>query len=120
MVLNWILDKIAGDYNEKQLKELSPLVEQINAQCDEWDSLSDEEIKQKTPEFQERLKNGETTDDIMIEAFATVKQACKRMLGQEIEIKGEKDEWKMVPYDVQLLGGIVLHQSRIAEMRTGE
>lgn len=120
MPLQWILNKIAGDYNEKQLKKLGPVIDEINTLCEEWDALSDEQIQAKTPEFQERLQNWETTDDILVEAFATVKQACKRMMGQEIEIKGEKDTWKMVPYDVQILWGIVLHQSNIAEMRTWE
>lgn len=95
-----------------------PLVDMINERYQEFDTLSDDEIKAKTPEFKERLTKGETLDDILPEAFAAVKQACKRMMGQEIEVKGEKQLWNMIPYDVQLLGGIILHRGTITEMKT--
>ncbi len=120
MVFNKILGAIAGDYNQRQLNKLAPIVKKINEIDKEWDALSDEQIKAKTPEFKQRLKKGETLDDILPEAFATVKQACKRMKGNEYDVKGQKQVWDMVPYDVQLLGGIVLHNGRIAEMKTGE
>lgn len=120
MAINWILEKISWDYNEKQLKKVRPLVDQINMLCDEWDSLSDDDIKAKTQEFKERLVAWETVDDLMVEAFATVKQACKRMVGTTVEVKGEKIERVMVPYDVQLIWGIVLHKWMNAEMRTWE
>ncbi len=90
----------------------------INHLYIEYDALTDEQIKAKTPEFKERLEKGETLDDILPEAFAVVKQACKRMVGNEYEVKGGKMTWNMIPYDVQLIGGIVLHQGRIAEMKT--
>jgi len=80
-----------------------PIVTKINERYDSYESLSDDEVKAKTPEFKERLNKGETLDDILPEAFAVVKQACKRMMGQEIEVKGEKQVWNMIPYDVQLL-----------------
>jgi preprotein translocase subunit SecA len=80
-----------------------PIVTKINEWYASYDALSDDEIKAKTPEFKERLTKGETLDDILPEAFAVVKQACKRMLGQEIMVKGEKQIRNMVPYDVQLL-----------------
>lgn len=80
-----------------------PIVIKINEWYASYDALSDDEIKAKTPEFKERLTKGETLDDILPEAFAVVKQACKRMLGQEITVKGEKQIRNMVPYDVQLL-----------------
>jgi len=99
---------------------LNPLVRKINEYDKERDSLSDEEIKAKTGEFKERLKKGETLDDILPEAFATVKQAAKRMKGMECDVKGQTIIWDMVPYDVQLIGGIVLHKGKIAEMKTGE
>ncbi len=115
-----IINKLAGDYNQKQIDAIQPLVQQINTLYAEWDSLSDEQIQAKTGEFQSRLAAGETTDDLLVEAFATVKQACKRMMGQEIEVKGETLTREMIPYDVQLVGGIIIHQGKMAEMRTGE
>ncbi len=120
MVVNWILNKIAGDYNQRQINKILPLVGKINEIDKSWDSLSDEQIKAKTEEFRQRLQKWETLDDILPEAFATVKQAAKRMMGREIEVKGQKMKWDMIPYDVQLIGGIVLHQGKIAEMKTGE
>lgn len=80
-----------------------PIVTKINERYDSYESLSDDEIKAKTPEFKDRLIKGETLDDILPEAFAVVKQACKRMVGNEITVKGEKQIRNMVPYDVQLL-----------------
>jgi preprotein translocase subunit SecA len=119
-MLNWILSAFVGDYNTKQLKKIEPLIVQINDWYARFDDLSDEEIKWKTQEFKNRLANGETVDDLLPEAFAVVKQACKRMVGMPIEVKEKKLTWDMVPYDVQLVGGIILHQGKIAEMRTGE
>lgn len=120
MVVNWILEKLAGNHNEKQLKKIAPLVTKINEYYESRHGLSDQQIKAKTEEFKARLQAGESLDDILPEAFATVKQAAKRMVGTEIEVKGIKETWNMIPYDVQLIGGIVLHQGKIAEMRTGE
>lgn len=111
---------IAGDYNQKQLTTLQPIVNKINAYYIEFDLLSDDQIKDKTQEFKDRLTKGETLDDILPEAFATVKQACKRMVGSEVEVKGEKLIRNMVPYDVQMLWGVILHKWIIAEMKTGE
>ena len=80
-----------------------PIVTKINERYDSYESLSDDEIKAKTQEFKDRLTKGETLDDILPEAFAVVKQACKRMVGNEIIVKGEKQIRNMIPYDVQLL-----------------
>jgi len=102
-----ILDKFLGDANEKELKKLIPLVEGINKLEPEFERLSDEQLKNKTKEFKERLKKGEKLDDILIEAFALVREAGKRILGQR-------------HYDAQLIGGIILHQGKITEMKTGE
>lgn len=85
-----------------------------------FDDLSDSDIQSKTDEFKQRITQWETVDQLLPEAFAVVKQACKRMIGMEIVVKEKKLVWDMVPYDVQLIGGIVLHQGMIAEMRTGE
>ena len=115
-----ILGKLAWDYNQKQIKKLEPILSQINHYYTEFDKLSDEEIKAKTPEFQERIRKWETLDHLLPEAFAIVKQACKRMLGQEFEVKWEKIVWNMLPYDVQMIWGMILHKWKIAEMKTWE
>lgn len=98
-----LLNKIAGDRNQKQLKKLRPIVSDINALDSERDTLSDEQIQAKTPELQARLTNGATLDDILVEAFATVKQGCKRLCGKEVTVKGHTMTRNMIPYDVQLL-----------------
>jgi preprotein translocase subunit SecA len=102
-----ILTKILGDPNERYLKKIRPLVEKINSLEKDFDKIPDEKLKEKTFEFKERLKKGETLDDILPEAFALVREAAKRTLGQR-------------HFDVQIMGGIVLHQGKIAEMKTGE
>ena len=101
------LKKIFGDYSSRELKQIYPIVDQIDALGDEYKAFSDEELRGKTQQFKDRLANGETLDSILPEAFATVREAADRVLG-------------MRPYRVQLVGGIVLHQGRIAEMKTGE
>lgn len=115
-----IINFIAWDYNQKQLNKLRPIVKQINEFSTQFDLLSDDQIKAKTQEFKDRLAQGQTLDDILPEAFAAVKQACKRMVGSEVEVKGEMLTWNMVPYDTQLLGWLVLHNGIIAEMKTWE
>jgi len=102
-----ILKKILGDSNKKYLKKIQPLVDRINELEKDFERLSDERLKAKTFEFKEKLQKGETLDDLLCEAFAIVREAAKRTLGQR-------------HYDVQLMGGIVLHQGKIAEMKTGE
>ena len=101
------LDKLLGTSSESKLKKLKPKVAAINALEPEMQKLSDEQLRHKTVEFKERLKNGETLDDLLVEAFAVVREAGVRTVG-------------MRHFDVQLLGGMVLHQGRIAEMKTGE
>ena len=101
------LNKIFKSYSEKEVKRVMPLVEQINSLEESISKLSDEELRNKTNEFKERLANGETLDDLLPEAFAVVREASKRVLG-------------LRHFDVQLIGGIILHQGRIAEMKTGE
>ena len=102
-----LMKKIFGDYSSRELKSIYPIVDKIEALADEYKAMSDEALRAKTAEFKERLAKGETLDDILPEAFATVREAADRVLG-------------MRPYRVQLVGGIVLHQGRIAEMKTGE
>ncbi|CDC68006.1 MULTISPECIES: preprotein translocase subunit SecA [environmental samples] len=102
-----LMKKLFGDYSSRELKSIYPIVDKIDALADEYKAMSDAQLKAKTQEFKDRLANGETLDDILPEAFATVREAADRVLG-------------MRPYRVQLVGGIVLHQGRIAEMKTGE
>ena len=102
-----LITKIFGTRSQREIKKIQPIVDKILAMEAEYKALSDEELKAKTPEFKERLKQGETLDDILPEAFAAIREAADRVLG-------------MRPYPVQLIGGIVLHQGRIAEMKTGE
>ena len=102
-----LITKLFGTYSERELKSIYPIVDKIEAMADEYHALTDEELRAKTPEFKARLANGETLDDILPEAFAAVREAAGRVLG-------------LYPYRVQLIGGIVLHQGRIAEMKTGE
>jgi preprotein translocase subunit SecA len=111
---------IFGTKHDRDVKKIWPIVGQINAYFEEYHALSDEQLQNKTVEFKERLSAGETVDDILPEAFAVVKQACKRLLGKTWKVVGRDITWDMVPYDVQLVGGIVLHEGKIAEMATGE
>jgi preprotein translocase subunit SecA len=115
-----VLKKIFGTKHSREVKKMLPIVEQINQYFEEYENLSDAELRAKTDEFKSRIAEGETTDEVLPEAFAVVKSACKRMLGNTWDAAGHKITWDMVPYDVQLVGGIVLHQGRIAEMATGE
>lgn len=115
-----ILDKIAGDYNQKQIDKLLPIVDEINKFDALRDSKTDEEIKNKTIEFKERIKAWQSLDSILPEAFAAVKQACKRMKWKDFEVKWNLQRWEMVPYDVQLLWWVILHKWKIAEMKTWE
>ena len=100
-------EKIFGTHSERELKRIKPIVDKVESYHEAMGKLSDDELKDKTKEFKKRLADGETLDDILPEAYATVREAAKRVLGME-------------HYRVQIIGGIILHQGRIAEMRTGE
>ncbi|MFR9278039.1 MAG: DEAD/DEAH box helicase, partial [Peptoniphilus senegalensis] len=102
-----LMEKIFGTYSDRELKKIEPLVNKVMSLEGEMEKLSDAELKEKTEEFKNRIKNGETTDDLLPEAFAVVREAAWRVLG-------------MKHFRVQVIGGIVLHQGRIAEMKTGE
>ena len=102
-----LLDKLFGSYSDRELKKIYPIADAIERLDAEYSAKSDAELRAKTDEFKERLAAGETLDDILPEAFATAREAAWRVLG-------------MKPFRVQLIGGIVLHQGRIAEMKTGE
>jgi preprotein translocase subunit SecA len=118
--MQWLLKKFLGTKNERDLRKLRPLVARINELDAQFNELSDDQLKAKTAEFKQRLAAGETLDGILCEAFAVVKNACRRLVGTEIQVCGHTVKWDMVPFDVQLVGGIVLHQGKIAEMATGE
>jgi preprotein translocase subunit SecA len=121
MLKNFI-NKILGDQNKKILKKIDPLVKQINEiETKYLETIQDQNaVLAKTSEFKERLKNGETVDDILPEAFALVKVACRHLEGKSWTVMEKEVVWNMVPYDVQLTGGIVIHRGNIAEMKTGE
>ena len=102
-----LMTKLFGTRSSREIKKIQPLVDKILALEEEYKALSEEELKAKTPWFQQRLQEGETLDDLLPEAFAAIREAADRVLG-------------MRPYPVQLMGGIILHQGRIAEMKTGE
>ena len=119
-MINAILKAVFGTKSQRDLKRMQPLVRKINAIEVELQKLSDEELQAKTPEFKNRLANGESLDDIMCEAFAVVKNACRRLVGKEVEVCGQTLVWNMIPFDVQIMGGIALHRGNIAEMATGE
>ena len=112
--------KIFGSKHGRDRKKMEPVVVEINQFYEKFNDLSDEQLQNKTEEFKERIAAGETTDDLLPEAFAVVKQACSRLVGRSWKVVGNDTKWDMVPYDVQLMGGIVLHQGKIAEMATGE
>ncbi len=140
-----ILSKIFGDKHKKDIKKIQPIIAKINSYFNEFESLSDSDFPAKTEEYRQRIAEvrdsvmksmeGEPDKEIekevyqaeqdelnemLPEAFALVKQACKRNLGKEYEVRGYAVKWDMVPYDVQLIGASVLHQGEIAEMATGE
>ena len=102
-----IFSKIFGTYSQHQIKKLEPTVNKIEDLADKYSAMSDDELRNQTAVLKQRLEKGETLDDLIPEAFATVREACTRVLGKR-------------PFRVQLMGGIVLHQGRIAEMKTGE
>ncbi len=102
-----VFSKIFGTHSQHEVKRIVPIVDKIEALAPEFEKLTDEELRAKTPEFKERLEKGETLDDLLPEAYATVREAATRVLG-------------MRHYRVQLMGGVILHQGRITEMRTGE
>ena len=115
-----IVKKIFGSKSERDVKRLRPLVAKINALEESYQSLTEEQLKAKTQEFKDRYAKGESLDSMMCEAFAVVKNACRRMVGRTYQVCGHDLVWDMIPFDVQIIGGIVLHQGKIAEMATGE
>ena len=112
-------EKLFGTHSERELKRITPLVDKIESLRPDMMALSDEQLRDKTKEFKERLAKGETLDDLLPEAFAVVREADRRVIGPGPDIDPEPGKG-LEPYRVQIIGGIILHQGRIAEMRTGE
>lgn len=121
-MIGWVIKKILGTQNQREVKRLLPLVEEAKRQGEALGSLSIEQLRAKTPLFRDRLAKGETLDQLLPEAFATVVALCRKLTEEKrkIRVRGQEMKWEMVPFDVQLIGGIVLHSGRIAEMATGE
>jgi preprotein translocase subunit SecA len=113
-------EKLFGTKYERDMRRIGPLVAEINQHFEEYQSLSDLELVGLTAKFREELAGGATLDDLLPRAYAVVKEACRRHLGKRWDVTGIEIVWDMVPYDVQLVGGIALHEGRIAEMATGE
>ena len=161
--LNAVAKKVLGSQHLREAKKLQPVVDRINSICNEYQTLSETDLKKKTQEFRDRISDAtaglttkivklqdekrnsedsekrqqlqekiaecdegilsiteEILNDILPEAFAAVKEACRRLVGTEIVVSGQRQIWDMVPYDVQLIGGIALHRGKAAEMATGE
>jgi len=114
------LKKIFGTAQDRLLKKYYKIVDGVNAFDEKFKPLSDDELRNKTFEFRNRFDKGETLDDLLPEAYAVVKNACRRLNGTEIHVSGYDQKWDMVPYDVQIVGAIAMHYGAIAEMMTGE
>lgn len=114
------LKKLFGTAEDRLIRKHFKSVDEINRWDVQFKELSDEQLRHKTQEFRERLQKGETLDQLLPEAYAVVKNVCRRLSGTEVHVSGYNQKWDMVPYDVQLVGGIALHRCSIAEMQTGE
>lgn len=112
--------KIFGSAHDRLLNKYRKIVQEVNRWDDQLASLSDDELRAKTQEFRQRLQKGETLDHILPEAYAVVKNVCRRLNGVDVHVSGYDQKWDMVPYDVQMIGAIAMHYGAIAEMQTGE
>jgi len=126
-MIKYIVKKFIGSRNEREVRRMRPLVESINAFEKELQSKSEEDLRQKTAAWKAELAKitdlaqlTKRLDEILPEAYAVVKNACRRLVGQEIIVRGRPSLWDMIPFDVQLVGGVALHRGKIAEMATGE
>src|SRR6185503_11185599 len=129
-MIGFIVKKLIGSKNDREVRKLRPLVAKINEIETGLQSKPDEYLREKTAEWktrcaghcgaQDKEKLEQILDEILPEAFAVVKNACRRLCGQEITVRGHPLKWEMIPFDVQLIGGYALHSGRIAEMATGE
>ena len=115
-----LLKKVFGTAQSRQVKKYFKIVEKINTVEEEFQKLSDDELKAKTQELRQRAEDGQSMDELLVEAYAVVKNTCRRLVGSEIHVSGYNQKWDMIPYDVQLVGAISMHYGSIAEMQTGE
>ena len=115
-----LLKKTFGTHQSRLVKKYKKLLPKINGLEEQYQKLSKDEIIQKTAEFKERIIKGETVEDLLPEAFAVVKNACRRLCGTEVHVSGYSQKWDMIPYDVQIVGAIAMFHGSIAEMQTGE
>lgn len=118
-MFGWI-KKIFGSAHDRLLKKYRKIVVQVNEWDQKFNALSDAELQEKTALFKRRLQEGEPLDRLLPEAYAVVKNVCRRWIGTEVHVSGYNQKWDMIPYDVQVLGGIAMHYGAIAEMHTGE
>lgn len=114
------LKKIFGSAHDRLLSRYRKIVDQVNVWDGKFQTLTDDQLRGKTKEFQDRISKGEKVDDLLPEAYAVVKNVCRRLAGTEVHVSGYNQKWDMVPYDVQILGAIAMHYGAIAEMQTGE
>lgn len=114
------LKKFFGTSQERVVRRLHKNVAEVNAWEEKFQQLTDEQVRQKTAEFKKRFQAGETLDQLLPEAYAVVKNVCRRLCGSEVHVSGYDQKWDMIPYDVQILGAIALHKGYVAEMQTGE
>jgi preprotein translocase subunit SecA len=119
-MFNRVLKRVFGTKSERDLKKATPAIEAINRFYTEYHTLSDRDLRYRTEQFRDRLASGETPDDLIPEAFGAVKELCRRLVGKTWSVCDIDTQWNMVPFDVQLMGAIVLHEGKIAEMATGE
>jgi preprotein translocase subunit SecA len=115
-----LLRRIVPTKSQREVRRLWALVDQVNAHWESYRTLADSELPKKTEEFVARVRDGESLSDIMPEGFALVKEACRRLLGKKWSVTDQEVTWDMVPFDVQLIGGMVLNEGKVAEMKTGE
>ncbi|MCP5492204.1 MAG: preprotein translocase subunit SecA [Chlamydiales bacterium] len=115
-----LIKKIFGTAQSRLVKRYFKIVKEINAEEEKLQSLSDDELRAKTAEFKKRIADGEELENLLVEAYAVVKNTCRRLCGSEIHVSGYEQKWDMVPYDVQIVGAISMFHGSIAEMQTGE
>jgi len=115
-----LVTRVFGTKHDRDVRRIRPIVDEMNRIAQSYRLLSDGDLRAKTEEFRARLGEGETVDDILPEAFAAVRETCRRLVGKTWKVCGLDVTWDMVPFDVQIIGAVVLHQGRIAEMATGE
>jgi preprotein translocase subunit SecA len=119
-MISWLFKQFSGRHYRKYLERCRPIVARINELEQQYQTLSDEQLRAKTEEFMGRFKAGETLDQLLPEAFATVKNCARRLVGRKVNVCGHELDWNMVHFDVQLIGGMAIHDGKIAEMATGE